>query len=100
MSMNRQEAIKLARKIHDIRAKRVQGADGKLTYHTLLRLKEMDPPKRQDMMERLVREGFAESVEAIKKMMNSKAVMDGVFGTAYCPSAGMSDKKLDPGTHY
>jgi len=90
--MNRQEAIKLARKIHDIRAKRVQGADGKLTYHTLLRLKEMDPPKRQDMMERLVREGFAESVEAIQKLLNSKAVSGPVGGGAYCPAHKMSDE--------
>ena len=90
--MNRQEAIKLARKIHDIRAKRVQGADGNLTYHTLLRLKEMDVLKRLDMMERLVREGYAESVEAIEKLLNSKAVSGSVGGSAYCPAHKMSDE--------
>ena len=98
--MNRQEAIKLARKIHEIRAKRVQGADGNLTYHTLLRLKEMDQPKRQDMMERLVREGFAESVEAIEKLLNSKAVSGSTSGNTYCPGHKMSDQITDPGTHY
>ena len=98
--MNRQEAIKLARKIHDIRSKRVQNDEGQLSYHTLLRLKEMDLSKRYDMMERLVREGYAESVEAIEKLLNSKAVSGSIYGNAYCPSAGKSDDKLDPGTHY
>ena len=90
--MNRQEAIKLALKIHDIRAKRIQKDDGQLSYHTLLRLKEMDVPKRYDMMERLVREGYAESVEAIEKLLNSKAVCGPVGGNAYCPSHKMSDE--------
>ena len=90
--MNRQEAIELAHKIHDIRSKRIKGDDGQLSYHALLRLKEMDQPKRQDMMERLVREGFAESVEAIEKLLNSKAVSGSVGGSAYCPAHKMSDE--------
>lgn len=98
--MNRQEAIKLARKIHDIRAKRIQKDDGQLSYHALLRLKEMDLPKRYDMMERLVREGYAESVEAIEKLLNSKAVSGSTGGNAYCQGHKMSDKITDPGTHY
>ena len=98
--MNRQEAIKLAQKIHDLRAKRVQASDGQLSYHTLLRLKEIEPLKRRDMMERLVREGYADSVEAIEKLLNSKAVSGSTGGNAYCPSHKMSDKITDPGTHY
>ena len=98
--MNRKQAIELAQKIHDIRSKRVQSADGKLSYYTLLRLKEMDVLKRYDMMERLVREGYAESVEAIEKLLNSKAVSGPVGGNAYCPGHKMSDKIIDPGTHY
>ena len=98
--MNRQEAIELAHKIHDIRSKRIKGDDGQLSYHALLRLKEMDRPKRQDMMERLVREGFAESVETIEKLLNSKAVSGSTSGNAYCPGHNMSDQITDIGTHY
>ena len=98
--MNRQEAIKLARKIHDLRAKRVQNDDGQLSYHTLLRLKEMDPTKRYTMMERLVREGYAPDVKTIEKMLASKAVTGSNGGNAYCPGHKMSDKITDPGTHY
>ena len=90
--MNRQEAIELAHKIQDIRSKRIKGDDGKLSYHTLLRLKEMDVLKRLDMMDRLVREGYAESVEAIEKLLNSKAVNGHVGGNAYCPAHKMSDE--------
>ena len=90
--MNRQEAIELANKIQDIRSKRIKGDDGQLYYHTLLRLKEMDVLKRIDMMERLVREGYAESVEAIEKLLNSKAVSGLVGGSAYCPAHKMSDE--------
>ena len=98
--MNRQEAIKLAQKIHNLRAKRVQASDGQLSYHALLRLKEMDLPKRYDMMKRLVREGYADSIESIEKLLNSKAVTGSTGGNAYCPSHKMSDKITDPGTHY
>lgn len=98
--MNRQEAINLARKIHDLRAKRVQDADGKLSYHTLLRLKEMNVPKRYEMMERLVREGFAPDVKTIEKLMWSKAVVGVSYGSAHCPGHKMSDKITDPKTHY
>lgn len=90
--MNRQEAIELAHKIQDIRSKRIKGDDGQLSYHTLLRLKEMDVLKRLDMMERLVREGYAESVESIEKMLNSKAVSGPVGGSAYCQAHKMSDE--------
>ena len=90
--MNRQEAIELAHKIQDIRSKRIKGDDWQLSYHTLLRLKEMDVLKRLDMMERLVREGYAESVEAIEKLLNSKAVSGSVGGSAYCPAHKMSDE--------
>lgn len=98
--MNRRQAIELAQKIHDLRAKRVQSADGKLSYYTLLRLKEMDLPKRYDMMERLVREGYAPDVETIEKMLASKAVSGSTGGNAYCSGHKMSDKITDPGTHY
>jgi len=90
--MNRQEAIELAHKIQAIRSKRIKGKHGKLSFHTLLRLKEMNESKRNDMMERLVRKGYAESVAAIEKQLNSKAVSDSVGGNAYCPAHKMSDK--------
>lgn len=98
--MNRQQAIELARKIHDIRAKRIQNDDGQLSYHTLLRLKEMELPKRYNMMERLVREGYAPDVKTIERLLNSKAVSGSTGGNAYCPGHTMSDKITDPGTHY
>ena len=98
--MNRQEAIKLAQKIRDIRAKRIQGTDKRLTLPVLLRLMDMDLPKRTAAIQKLVREGYASSEEEIEKALRSKAVMGSVHGGAYCPSAGKSDDKLDPGTHY
>ncbi len=98
--MNRRQAIELARKIHDIRAKRIQGTDKRLTLPVLLRLMDMDLTKRTAVIKRLVREGYAKSEEEIEKALRSKAVMGSTHGGAYCPSAGMSDKKLDPGTHY
>ena len=98
--MNRQEAIKLAQKIRDIRAKRIQGTDKRLTLPVLLRLMDMDLTKRTAAIQKLVREGYASSEEEIEKALRSKAVMSSCYGSAYCPSAGMSDKKLDPGTHY
>ena len=36
--------------------------------------------------------GYAESVEAIEKLLNSKAVSGHVGGNAYCPAHKMSDE--------
>ena len=98
--MNRKQAIELTQKIRDIRANRIQRDDGELSFHTLLRLSEMDYPKRRDIMERLVREGYAPSVGAIERMLNVKEVTRNMQVGSYCPSAGMSDDILDQGPQY
>ena len=99
--MNRQQAIELARKIKDIRKKRLFGGSKELSLQTLLKLREMGWPRRQMLMERLVKEGYADSIEAIERMLKGKKVClsVGTSGSA-TESKGMSDDILDAGVQY
>lgn len=99
--MNRQQAIELARKIDDIRKRKRLGGKKELSYTTLLRLAEMDKWQRDLVIERLVREGYAKSVEDIKRLLMSKRVSLSVGeGGNAVESAGMSDDILDAGIQY
>lgn len=99
--MNRQQAIELARKIDDIRKRKRLGGKKELSYTTLLRLAEMDKWQRDLVIERLVREGYAKSVEEIKHLLMSKRVSLSVTeGGNAVESAGMSDDILDAGIQY
>lgn len=96
--MNRQEAINLAQKIKAIRKEKF--AARKISYPVLLRLAEMPYYKREVTMERLVQEGYADSVEDIRLLLRDKRVCLGVGDGRPVESAGMSDSVLDAGIQY
>jgi hypothetical protein len=56
--------------------------------------------KREPIMERLVKEGYARNVNEIKRMLRSKELA--AFNNSGIPteSTGMSDDKLDSGIQY
>lgn len=96
--MDRQEAIALAQKIKEIRRKKFH--DKKISLATLLRLREMNSYERESVMDKLVKDGYADSVDEIKRMLDDKRLCLGNGYDSPTESTGMSDDVLDAGIQY
>lgn len=96
--MDRQEAIALAQKIKEIRRKKFH--DKKISLTTLLRLREMNSYERESVMDKLVKDGYADSVDEIKRMLDDKRLCLGNGYDSPTESTGMSDDVLDAGIQY